>query len=391
MTSAYLTSVGYAGPAGPEIRELFEADLKAAYGDDLAVGPAWEGSSIASIFTGLVADAIAAHAHEPAADLVANLTPESSSDYMLDNIKSITNTYRTQADYSYVTLTLGTDGVTDRPIVAGSIARKPADGTLWVTMQDCTIPGSGAVDVPARSDTKGPWPAVAGSITGIVTNIAGWDTVTNSADAQLGRNKEENADFRPRVEKGGSSNQRIHDAVDDVTGTTFVSVTSNPISSAGDVDGIPPGCIHVVVEGGDDEAIAQAIYETKSSLAGTVGDEFVDITDSEGNTERVYYDRITQVIVYIIVKVDVPDELIYPDDGDDQIIDSLVAYGTTLVSGEKLYNWKLRNALPNLAGVDDVTEILMGESDPPTLEDNLAALNTERFLIDAANITVVHV
>lgn len=391
MTSAYLTSVGYAGPAGPEIREQFEADLKAAYGDDLAVGPAWEGSSIASIFTGLVADAIAAHAHEPAADIVANFSPESSSDYMLDNIKSITNTYRTQADYSYVTLTLGTDGVTDRPIPAGSIFRKPSDGTLWVTRQDCTIPGSGTVDVPARSDTKGPWPAVAGSITGIVTNLAGLDSCTNAADAQIGRYKEENADLRPRVEKSGSSIPAVYKAVNDVTGVTFVSVKSNPLSSSGTVDGIPRGAYSVVVEGGDDTAIAQAIYSVLNGVAGTVGAESVVLTDTQGNQVTINFDRITRKYAYLIVRISVPDEDDYPDDGDDQIMASLVAYGTTIAAGKSLYNWKLRNALPDLEGVDEVTAILAGFTDPPTLENPLTALITERIMLDADYITVEHV
>jgi hypothetical protein len=221
--------------------------------------------------------------------------------------------------------------------------------------------------------------------------VAGWDTVTNSADAQLGRNKEENADLRPRVEKAGSSIPAVHKAVSDVVGVTFVSVKSNPLSSSGTVDGIPRGAYSIVVEGGDDTAIAQAIYSVLNGVAGTVGDENITLTDSEGNDVVINFDRITRKYAYLIVKIDVPDEDDYPDDGDDQIIASLVAYGATLAAGKKLYNWKLRNALPNLEGVDEVTEILMGLTDPPTLEATLTALITERFMIDADYITVEHV
>jgi hypothetical protein len=146
-----------------------------------------------------------------------------------------------------------------------------------------------------------------------------------------------------------------------------------------------------VVEGGDDTAIAQAIYSVLNGVAGTVGDENITLTDSEGNDVVINFDRITRKYAYLIVKIDVPDEDDYPDDGDDQIIASLVAYGATLAAGKKLYNWKLRNALPNLEGVDEVTEILMGLTDPPTLEATLTALITERFMIDADYITVEHV
>lgn len=387
---SYLTNVGYDAPSAPDLRQEIEADWKAIYGDDLAVGPAYEGASMASILSGLLSDLLAAHAHEPAADLVANLTPESASGIMLRNLKSIAATYPYEARYSLATLRLGTNDAYPTPIAAGSIARSPVTNINWITLVDAEIPAEGTVDVLARSEFKGPYPAASGSITTIVTNVAGWDTVTSIGDAELGRAAENDADLRPRVEKRGSSRERILDAVRNVEGVTFASVQSNPVSSTEDVDGIPAGAFRIYVDGGADADIAQAIYAVKSSVAGTVGDEYVDVMGSNGEPERIFYSRITQVQVHLIIKLEI-DAGTYPADGDAQVKTAAAAFINALANGQTLKNWQIDSSFKHVPGIDAVPEILQGLTDPPTLTDNLVAGPTQRLRCQTANIDVVHV
>lgn len=388
MTYYGITPTGPNRPSAATINEDFQAGLKAIFGDEIAVGPQFEGSSVAMGLSGLMADVLSAHCWEPWADLVANLTPESANNFMLDVVKSISKTARIKAAYSTVLLRLGTTEPAPVEVPAGFIGRKSADNTNWITTQAATIPAGGVVDVPARSEIKGPFTAPAGSIDSIVTTIAGVDTITNIADAEIGRETEQDASLRPRTEKRGSGPAQIREALLRVTGLTFAAVQTNPLTSPGEVDGIPRGAHRIYTEGGEPADIAMAIYLNKGGVAGTVGTDYYDITDNAGNVERIYYTPIAAVPVYFIVNIGINGN--FPVDGDARIKSGLVSYNAQLENGRTLYNWPLDGSFKDVPGIE-TCEILQGLTDPPSSSANLTPSITERFFIDAANITVVHV
>lgn len=386
LTGYGITSVGVNRPTAATMRELIEGDFISIFGPDLAIGPEFEGSTVANGLAGILTELVLVCAWELLEDIVNNLTPEGASEYMLANLKSMVATYRRHAQYSTVPLRLGTNGEVDVPIAAGAIFSKSSDGTQWVTNQDCVIPAEGTIDVPGRSLLKGPYSAAAGTINTIVTVYAGLDSITNPVDAEVGRNSESDEDLRPRVEKRGSSPPKIRSELLKVAGVTYASVRSNPVSATGPVNGLDPGDIECWVLGGSAAAIAACIYENKSSVAGTKGDEYYDITDSEGNTERIFYNIPDTTQVHVIISFDTDSN--YPVDGDAQVKAKIAAKSATFVEGGTLITWLLGSDLESIPGIVSQPEILVGLSDPPVSSANLEAGPNEKFAILTANVDV---
>lgn len=386
LTGYGITAVGVNRPTAATMRELIEGDFVSIFGPDLAIGTEFEGSTVANGLVGILTELVLVCAWELLEDLVNNLTPEGSSEYMLSNLKSMVATYRRQATYSTTTLRLGTDGASDVSIPAGAIFSKSSDGTQWVTNQDCVIPAEGTIDTPGRSLLKGAYAAPAGTIDTVVTVYAGLDSVTNPTDAEIGRESEPDEDLRPRVEKRGSSPSKVRSELLKVSGVTWASVRSNPVSSPGPVDGLEPGDIECWILGGSAADIAACIYENKSSVAGTKGDQYYDVTDSAGNVERIYYNRPTTTQVYVIVNFDTDAD--YPADGDDQVKAKIAAKSSGFTQGGTLITWLLGSDLESIPGITSQPQLLVGTTDPPVSSDNLSADPNEKFEILAANVDV---
>ena len=110
----------------------------------------------------------------------------------LDAYGSALDVRRVVATRSRVTCTL--TGVAGTGVPAGSIA-KTTDGEQFRSTADAVLSPSG-VTVEFESVFLGPVPAPAGTLTSIVTVIAGWETITNAAAAALGVAKQEDAAYR---------------------------------------------------------------------------------------------------------------------------------------------------------------------------------------------------
>jgi hypothetical protein len=137
-----------------------------------------------------------------------------------------------------------------------------------------------------------------------------------------------------------------------------------------DADGIPYHAINVVVVGGDDDEVAQAIAD-----AGPAGHEFygTDVsttaTLSSGHTIPVSFDRVAEVDIWAnVVLTTSTSEETAPDALSTLVKDTLVAY--TVASwniGTDVLTYRLEGALAGIAGVDEIVVTVSlddGGSDP---------------------------
>ena len=108
------------------------------------------------------------------------------------SLGSLAGIDRVQATRSRVTATL--TGVAGTGVPSGSRARTPA-GALFESVGAVALSPSG-VDVEFLAILEGPIEAAAGTLTEIVTVIAGWETVTNAEAAALGRARQTDAEYR---------------------------------------------------------------------------------------------------------------------------------------------------------------------------------------------------
>jgi hypothetical protein len=172
-----------------------------------------------------------------------------------------------------------------------------------------------------------------------------------------------------------------------IPGVTFCKVYQN-VTMVEDVRTIPAKTIAVVVEGGDDNAIAQMIFN-KNPMAGTFGDETVSIIDIQGMTNTISFSRPAPVDIYAIVNVTVVDVGKWPATGEEDIKAAIVAYALEHYSlpGEDIYSSDLFIPVLTVSGIK-ITGITIAKTETPA-DDEVPLAWNEVANFTTAKITVV--
>jgi uncharacterized phage protein gp47/JayE len=182
---------------------------------------------------------------------------------------------------------------------------------------DFTCNTLGAITVPAESLTE------------IVTPVVGWNDARNYQAGTTGRDTETNEDLRIRREQsiagiGNATEEAIRgNLLNDVDNITDVTIYSNRTAST-DSESRPPHTFECVIEGGDDNDIAEKIWETQPAGINSYGNTTINITDSQGYTQVIKFSRSEPIYIFVRVKRSLYSEEDYPDDGDDLIKDAIV-------------------------------------------------------------------
>lgn len=199
-------------------------------------------------------------------------------------------------------------------IEAGAIIENADDGTQWQCVEAATITSDGTVDVEFECTETGAIEAAAGTLTKIVTVIAGWDAVTNVEAATVGQSQETQGAFEARRYKSVALNSRsccasVYARVGQVEGVLSLYVNDNKSDSAVEIDGVTlaPHSIYVCVTGGTDEDIARAIYNSVSAGCAFNGNTEVEVTDeftSAVNTVKFSRPDNMDVAVRVTLRMD---------------------------------------------------------------------------------------
>lgn len=190
------------------------------------------------------------------------------------------------------------------------------------------------IAVTAEAEETGPKTFLAAGQTewAIIDNIPGWTGIQSSADLDpedTGADVELDPNFRARRKdsllKDGNDLEAIRVSVQDVLGVTSVSTFENNDCTQ-TVDGIPPGEFEVVVDGGLDAEIAQAIYVDKPPGAIGNGSVSVPITSSSGQTVAIKFNRSTGIGIDVDITVDTTGaEFAFPSNGAELIETAFLA------------------------------------------------------------------
>lgn len=202
-------------------------------------------------------------------------------------------------------------------------------------------------------------PAI-GSLTTIITNYAGWESVNNLVPANVGRNAESDTELRQRwnsslYTRSVAMTDSIASALMLLNGVTSATVYENETDST-DADGRPPHSIEAVVGGGDADAIGLAIWQKKSAGIDTYGSQSVSVTDSQGFTHTINYNRPLAIDVWLnIAVVEYPEESL-PADASTRIIDAVMSYGNSLTVGNDVILQRfLGEIYRNVPGIGYIT------------------------------------
>jgi uncharacterized phage protein gp47/JayE len=240
------------------------------------------------------------------------------------------------------------------------------------------------------------------TITALPVPLAGVQSVTNKENTEGGENRENDEHLRERAkeelaEGSSATGPALVTAVQQVEGVTSVSILINDTpDDNGRGYNLPANSGELVVTGGTDSEIAQAILETKGMdstlVAGVNGVEVpsVEATLPNGQTHPVSFSRANPVTIYI--EADVQVDSTY--ESDDDVLDNIVKYvgGQTTDGFEKdgelgvtddVLHGEIEYRIREIPGVYDVPSLKIGRTDPPDSTSNISIGSMEEANTDA--------
>ena len=231
-----------------------------------------------------------------------------------------------------------------------------------------------------------------GTLTTIITNYAGWESVNNLVPANVGRNAESDTELRQRwnsslYTRSVAMTDSIASALMLLNGVTSATVYENETDST-DADGRPPHSIEAVVGGGDADAIGLAIWQKKSAGIDTYGSQSVSVTDSQGFAHTINYNRPLAIDVWLdIAVVEYPEESL-PADASTRIIDAVMSYGNSLTVGNDVILQRfLGEIYRNVPGIGYIT--ITASTDGVTYSSNNIPISAREIAVfDSSKVQV---
>lgn len=192
-------------------------------------------------------------------------------------------------------------------------------------------------------ETLGAIDSNVGTITQLIHTITGFDGAINDVPVSVGNDADTDETLRQRwsaslYNRGSASIQAVKAKVLDCIGVNKAVVIEN-VGDITDEDGLLPHSIEVIVSGGNNEDIANAIYLTKSGGIQTNGTQVVEIKDNlTTKTYPIRFNRPTTKPIFVKVDVYGYTEEDWSSANVNQIKQAIIDYGGQLSFGDDVIN-----------------------------------------------------
>lgn len=212
-------------------------------------------------------------------------------------------------------------------------------GNPWDLPASVTIPISGQITVTATCRVPGAIAAPPNTITRIQTIVPGFQSATNLAASTPGAPVEADSQLRARqaisTELPSQTNlQAITGAIAALPGVTSVIPFEND-AFLPDGDSIPGHCIALMVDGGDDTAVATAIQLQKAPGCGTYGTTAIVLLSPQGVPHTYRFFRPAQIPITFNLSIVAMDG--YTADIQDRIKQTLSDWTNALGTGQQIF------------------------------------------------------
>lgn len=296
-------------PSEPDILDGVLADINDAFGGGLNLSLTTPQGQLAQTITAIIGDK-----NSEFAQLINLVNPQTSYGIYQDAIGKIYFMSRLEGTGTVVTCQV--TGKVDTPIPKGTLVQD-TKGYKYKSLSMIKIDSEGKGDGQFQNVQPGAIGCAPNTVTKILTAIQGWETITNANSGILGREVESRSDFEERRKNGvnivGSSNigsiraavLAINDVIDcyaysnDTGQDITIGTTKVPVKASS---------IYVAVLGGDDKAVATAIFNKKSSGSGYNGSTNVTVTYPDypdpAPTTVVTFQRPTATNVYFSISIE---------------------------------------------------------------------------------------
>lgn len=395
---------GFTAKTYEQIRAEVDADIAAApeLGPDVVLDPSEPFGQVNAIWARKHAEL-----WEALRILGGAFDPQKVVGYMHTALASITGTLRLQEDYSRVpaNVTLGA-GVT---LPAGSRANVLGRPDIVFALESAvTNPGGAPAVVPAVFVAVEPGPVIAltGTLTVITLPVSGWTAVTNTADAELGRLEETDAELRVRrleeLARGTSGTvDGIRTALLELPGMIDAGVSENTSDAV--VGGLLPHSVYAIVWDGappalTNQEIGDALFLAKGGGIDTNGSISVVVADEQGGSHIVKFDRALETEFWITIqaayRTDILDSAPAIAAAALAVRDALLAKSSTRQTrGRDIVASQYISAALSVPGIEDVTayaqDFIPTGGLPIDIRATLVVTPLQVARLDSANITVL--
>lgn len=220
-----------------------------------------------------------------------------------------------------------------------------------------------------------------GELDAIAVEVGGWNSVYNYVAGDPGEDLESDESLRVRraaaakVRKSRATDPAIEAALLDVRGVSSAIVKSNR-GFATDSDGIPGKSFNSLVIGGNDNDIAQCIYENQPAGIQSYGNTSVNITDSHGIEQQISFSRPTVVYLWVKVTYSLYDEEAFP--GQGAVKDALVEWAEKEYTlGKDIISTRINQGLYDVPGIG-VATCAVAVTDSPDTAPSSASYETDK-------------
>lgn len=239
-----------------------------------------------------------------------------------------------------------------------------------------------------------------GIVTKMVNNVTGFTAVTNLLEPTYGRKQE--SDIELRQSYIAKSALRSNTMIESIVGELLNNI-ENVESASGyendtdyvDSRGLPPHSIEIIVEGGDNSEIAQAILRRKAGGIQTYGSIEVGVPGVYGDTIPVRFNRPDYLYTWLKVVLH-GDKSQLPTNYASLTIQALISDGAEFVAGTnlltQLLNDGIYDAVAGLTYVEIYTAYGTSSTYVPEASDykqkNIIVTSRQKVLIDEKRIEV---
>jgi uncharacterized phage protein gp47/JayE len=193
------------------------------------------------------------------------------------------------------------------------------------------------------------------------------DSVINLEPGNPGTNTETDTELRQRAELsvrllGSASISAIKARIlQNIENASQVFIYEN--TSDVTVDGRPPHSFETIISGGNEQEIAQLIWDVKPagiqtvSTANPSGDEYKEITvkDVNNNDRTVYFSRPIDKYAHCRITINsFYDEEEYPDNGNTAVKNGVSDFGNNLGIGKDIIPQRLHAPIYNVPGIESI-------------------------------------
>lgn len=301
----------------------------------------------------------------------------------------------------FVTFSRSEISDTDYTIPKGTKVQTDGISSRRYKTVESAVLSSGTVEkqVPVESlETGSDYNVGPRTVNIMVDPPSGIENVTNYSEINGASEIENDSDLRKRAKEELSQGSRstsgaIYKAVNSLEGTESVKVfPNNPTRNLGNDPGF-----ELVVKGGNETKIGQAIVETKAAGDHTYGGNYgtkvtVNPVIANGQIQEERFTRPANITIFVEATITTDENYA----GDNEVIDSIVNYiggintGGNSISGEvnvgnNVLFGEVEYAIRNIKGVFDVTNLQISTTSPASGTSNITIAESEVATTNAIN------